>query len=65
MIEIYLRADIDLANDKGYMKHIVVITACKHLNTDKPFSELPVIDSSMLKSLHVLTNSFVTIKIKK
>ena len=32
MIEMYLKADIDLASDRGKMTHTVVITAWRTLN---------------------------------
>lgn len=57
----YLKADMDLANESGKIKHTVVMIAYKDLNKVMPLSGSPVMSLDNPKLLQHITNSLVTI----
>jgi hypothetical protein len=59
--DMYLRADIDLANESGIIRHTVVTRHCTTLNVVIPCPTGPVISGLTPKLLQHITKSFVMI----
>ena len=63
--DIYLKADIDFANERGKIRQTVVTTACTTLNNFiSVLPGIPVTSVDTPKLLQTMTNSLVTKKVK-